>query len=172
MEQLRLLIQERFWNIVLLFVMGGFLATAVELILIGHVNGPQLIAVYSAVFGALVAIHGLIATQKTRYYLAGIFLFLCIMGLIGTFEHFGARKTKETMALVQQITAMTAGASSSIAGSSNANGGWFMSFTSPPIMAPLSLSGLSFLGMFTLFVRSNPSRVGTESDDDSREPSA
>ena len=77
MEQLRLLIQERFWNIVLLFVVGGFLATAAELIFMGHVNGSQLVAVYAAIFGALLAIHGFMATGKTRYYLAGIFLLLC-----------------------------------------------------------------------------------------------
>ena len=46
MEQVRLLVQERFWNIVLLFVVGGFLATATELVLIGHIHGAQQIAVF------------------------------------------------------------------------------------------------------------------------------
>ena len=71
------------------------------------------------------------------------------MGLIGVFEHFGARKTKEAMALMQQMTTVTEGASS--------GGSWFARITSPPIIAPLSLSGYSILGMLTLFVRSEPS---------------
>ena len=125
-------------------------------------NGSQLVAVYAAVFGALLAIHGFMATGKTRYYLAGVFLLLCIMGLIGAFEHFGARKTKEGMALVQQVTAATAGRYSASGGS------WFARFTSPPIMAPLSLSALSFLGMCTLFVRSEPNDVSNEPDNNGR----
>ena len=96
MEQLRLLVQEHFWNIVLLFVVGGFLATATELILIGHVHGAQQIAVYASVFGALLALHGLVAQGKTRNYLAGVFLLLCIMGLIGVFEHFGRAENERS----------------------------------------------------------------------------
>lgn len=140
MNELQLVLQERFRAIVLLFVIGGFLTTAAELVLMGHVNGSQLVGVYAAVFGAFVATHGIVAAPKTRYYLSGILLLLCLMGVIGVLEHFGVRKTKEAMMLVQQMrSAMTEGASA--LGDPNSAGGSLLArITSPPTLAPLSLS--------------------------------
>ncbi|MEZ4662115.1 MAG: hypothetical protein R2911_31575 [Caldilineaceae bacterium] len=156
MHELQLVLQERFRAIVLLFVIGGFLTTAAELIFMGHVNGSQLVGVYAAIFGAFIATHGMVAAPKTRYYLAGIFLLLCFMGVVGVLEHFGVRKTKEAMMLVQQMrAAMTEGAAA-LGGPNNIGANLLGRITSPPVLAPLSLSGFSFLGMFTLFLPNKP----------------
>lgn len=165
MAQLRAFMQERFWVIILLFVIGGFLAIAVELIFIGHLHDSQLVAVYAAFFGASVAIHGLMASERVRFYLAGALLLLSIMGMIGIFEHFGARKTKEGMALVQQMTIAMTEDATTIGGVDSANNSFLAPITSPPILAPLSLSGLSLLGMFTLFIRSTSNAMHKRPDD-------
>lgn len=132
MDLLQKLLRERLQMINLLMVTGGFATIVVELIYTGHTNGSQLIGLYAAGFGVLLGLHGLI-DSSARKFLAITFLLLALFGLLGTFQHFGVRKTRETLV---QVNAQ--------------NSSFIGHLGAPPLLAPLSISGLAFLGMFTL----------------------
>jgi hypothetical protein len=140
MKQIQMLIREHMLTINLSIIACGFIAIVIELIFAGHMSGAQQIGFYTAALGGLLAIHGLMDV-KARQYLAIIFLVLAIFGLIGAVEHFGARQIKETLAITQQ---MEGGANEPVR------------IISPPLMAPLSLSGLALFAVITLFAAEKP----------------
>jgi hypothetical protein len=132
MDLIQNLLRERLQSLNLLMVTGGFVTIVAELLYTGHINGSQMIGFYAAVFGVLLGLHSLL-DSSARKFLATAFLLLALFGLLGAFQHFGVRKTRQTLALV-----------------GTQNSGFISQLGIPPLLAPLSISGLAFLGMFTL----------------------
>lgn len=141
MAEVRLWIRKQLSLILLVLVVGGFLMIMIELLLTEHLAGAQQVGFFAALFGFSLAIHSMIARPKTQMYLAVFFLILALFGLVGVFEHYGVRKAKEILSMVQSTTLNSASATS---------GEGRVRVISPPLLAPLSLSGLSLLGVAAL----------------------
>lgn len=180
MENMASVVRKNVTAIQLLLLAGGFTITLVELILMGHTKGIQLIAVGSTVFGIVLALWGLVAGNATRTIVVILFLGLSLSGLVGAFEHLegGEDEAGEASATFQvantnrgQIinTAFNAeeegengegseaGEAAAAEGSNEAGEGGEGGEANeggkegnPPPLAPLSLSGLALFGAVTL----------------------
>lgn len=127
--------------ILLVLVGGGFLMIMIELLMTEHFNGAQQVGFFAALFGLALTAHSVIAKPKTQSYLAILFLCLALFGFIGVFEHYGTRKAKEILNMMQATTLNSPDA---------AGGEGRPRIISPPLLAPLSLSGLALLGVVAL----------------------
>jgi hypothetical protein len=128
-------LHQNFYRLSLLLIAAGFISILGELLFSMHLTGTQSIGIYSAVLGALFAIHGFCQPQASKA-LAFAFCVLSLFGLIGTYEHYESREMKgEFTGLRQSINHENASTTR---------------VTSPPMMAPLSLSGLSMFAILVL----------------------
>jgi hypothetical protein len=145
MKALQNFVQKNLFTLLLLLIAGGFVMLLVELILMGHTDGTQLVAVIACAAGLILASAGLFAKSKMRHLLAVLFLLLSVSGLYGTLEHTEKRQER-----VAETTGITVTANGTDEG--NALGqelvGEFQTF--PPALSPLGLSGFSALGAVAL----------------------
>ena len=180
MENMASVVRKNVTAIQLLLLASGFTITLVELILMGHTEGIQLVAVGSTVLGIVLALWGLVAGNATRTIVVILFLGLSLSGLVGAFEHLegGEDEAGEASATFQVVntnrgqivnTAFNAeeegeDGEGSEAGEAAATGGSSEAGEAgeggeaneggkegnPPPLAPLSLSGLALFGAVTL----------------------
>lgn len=141
MAEVRSWLKKQLSLILLVLVGAGFLMIMIELLMTEHFNGAQQIGFFAALFGFALTVHGVIARPKTQSYLAILFLCLALFGFVGVFEHYGVRKAKEILNMMQATTLSSPDA---------AGGEVRRRIISPPLLAPLSLSGLALLGMIAL----------------------
>ena len=145
MKGLQDFVQKHLFTLLLLLIAGGFVMLLVELILMGHTEGTQLVAVVACAIGLIFTIGGFFANSKMRHLLVVLFLLLAISGLYGTLEHTEKREER-----VAETTGVTITASGSDEGDALGQElvGEFQTF--PPALSPLGLSGFSALGAVAL----------------------
>ncbi|AEV16312.1 hypothetical protein TCCBUS3UF1_12690 [Thermus sp. CCB_US3_UF1] len=150
---MREMLQKRFPDLVVLFVVLGCFATLAELLLMGHTEGIQLLAPVAASLGAMAAGLGLLL-PLSEPLAVGVLLLVSLAGLVGTAEHW-AESLASRPAMVQLVDqegeaypALPQGEGATQEGGkgSGQEGGE----ATPPPLAPLSLSGLGFLGALAL----------------------
>ena len=129
-------------RLMLLFVAAGFVFLLIELVLIGHTGGTQLIAVIACVLGILISLLGLIPHTTVRRVAIGLFAVLAISGLYGLLEHREERADRP-----EQANAALQVATLPIQREALEK---FMQ--NPPVLSPLALSGLATLGILTLLI--------------------
>ena len=129
-------------QVLLGFVAAGFAFLVVELILLGHTRGSQLIAIFAAVVGVVVSLLAFVPRAAMRRVALGVFVLLALSGLYGVLEHReerGERPAQATRALASASSRVERQALESYA-------------TNPPVLSPLALSGLAALGIVTLLI--------------------
>ena len=131
-------LQRNFSQFALLLVAFGFLTTVGELFFTGHTNGVQAIGFYAACLGTILAIHGCV-DRRVRRGLAIAFLLLSILGLLSAYKHYEARTLKVELATLQQLKSASSIVLSPV--------------ISRPMLAPFSISGLSFFAVLILLAR-------------------
>ncbi|GLV48885.1 hypothetical protein TJA_19880 [Thermus sp. LT1-2-5] len=143
MEPIRGWIKGRFPDLVALLVAMGFFLTLLELLLLGHTEGIQLLAPMVAGLGVLLAALGLLS-PSLRMGAAVALLLLGGAGLLGLVEHMeeglpGEALRPGTLVLVDE--------------EGEYGGEGEQTEASPPPLAPLSLSGLALLGALALYAK-------------------
>lgn len=74
--------------ILLLLLLGGFAMLLAELLVTGHVEGIQNVAVIASAVGAAAVAAGLFVKGTVRHVVALLLLVLTISGLMGVRQHF------------------------------------------------------------------------------------
>ena len=116
------------------FVALGFAFVLLELVIMGHTRGGQLLSVIACVLGIILAVAGLAATNL-RKVIAIVFVVLALAGLWGFLVHSGARSFRKNA-----VTSVQVGDDRTLQRA-------ISSFSNlPPTLAPLILSGLSLFG--------------------------
>lgn len=158
-ETLQGWIQNNFQALVMLAVAGGFALTAVELVLMHHTEDSQVIAVGATALGAVLALGGLWAKGGARVLLAVAFGVLALSGLFGTVEHLEEmNEEKHGFQWKQQTANWLDSQGSAYADEDDekergAEGGEEEGEHGPPPLAPLSVSGLAFLGALAVLAK-------------------
>ena len=118
----------------------GFAMVLVELALIGHVRGSQLIAVIACVVGIVLSLTALVPRRGLRRIITALFVVLALTGAYGFIEHMQGRSER-----AGEVADAASAASDRVVREA------LDSFAAnPPTLSPLALSGLSLLGALTL----------------------
>lgn len=150
MSQIQAFVQKQFTNLLLLFVIGGFLMLVAELLLTGHTRGIQLVAVAASVAGVVLALAGLLTRGKMSNIVAIAFLVLALTGLLGVSEHLEEGGDEQEGVAMAQVVRTTNATNMPINFSEEDEFRPGERKNAPPPLAPLSLAGLSLLGTVTL----------------------
>lgn len=138
-------VQRRYHTLVMASVGFGFVLLIVELLNYRHYQGLQIIGLATVVLGAIAAFLGIRATGGLHNALIVGFFVLSLAGLVGAFLHNADRLFGERRPEAAQATAQRAQST----GEAGPPGGQIP----PPLLAPLSVSGLCVIGAFTLLDR-------------------
>jgi len=150
-------IRENFPAVVLAMVAGGFALTVVELLMMHHTEGKQLIGVAATGVGALLALVGIWAKGGAKTLLVGTFAVLALSGVFGMVEHLeGEEEEREGFRWQQPAQAWLTSHTVAFAdeerhereeeeGEKGEHG--------PPPLAPLSVTGLALLGAAALIAK-------------------
>ncbi len=134
------LIRRHTTRVFLISIAVGFAFLLVELMLIDHYRGTQLIAVIACVLGILLSMAGLVPRRDVRRVVIALFAVLALSGVYGFIEHLDERTHRAS-----QVADVTPTPSDRLI--SEALG----SFASnPPALAPLALTGFALFGALTL----------------------
>ncbi len=130
-------VRHRFPELVALFVAVGFFLTGVELLLMDHTEGIQILAPLTAFAGALLVGLGLLLR---RWGFALALFLLAPLGLFGFWQHLEE--------------GLEAGVPGTYRWVDEEGEAWEEDGkNAPPPLAPLSLSGLALLGALGLYAR-------------------
>jgi hypothetical protein len=143
---------QRNFSVILWFgVAAGFLGMLVELLLMGHAQGSQLISVVACIAGVVLAVLGL--SGRASRNVSALFLVLALSGLYGAAVHRAERveriaEVEPAAKLIESAAGADSGEAKHIAEEAIEK---FAGF--PPLLAPLGLSGLSMLGALAVWSR-------------------
>lgn len=141
-------VRRRFSPLLLLMVAAGFLLLLLELIGYQHFGGLQLVGTASVVIGLLAALLGIGARGRLRTTLIWVFLVLSLVGLLGAWEHNEERLGGEREAPAGAPAPQADGDDDQESGP-----GGRAEEIPPPLLAPLSVSGLCLFGAVSLLGR-------------------
>jgi len=155
MNMLQNFVQRRYAPLMLLLIAGGFVMMLVELIMLDHTDGIQLVAVIATTAGLLLALAALLAPAKWRSGVAVLFVLLSVTGLVGAYEHYeeGAGEEAEAHLVMPSVennanlniaynAQEAAESEDEEAGEEAGEEGE----AAPPPLAPLSLAGFGLMG--------------------------
>jgi hypothetical protein len=161
-------------SILLSFVAAGFAFLLVELLLMGHTEGSQLVATGASAAGLALSLLALVPQQKLRIGVGALFVVLALSGVYGAQQHQADRgeRREEATAAAEAVGVAEVAPAADAAGASEAApaadaaingeagevvGEALDSFASnPPILSPLALSGLALLGLLVLLTAEAP----------------
>lgn len=157
------LIRRHMTAILLLLLLGGFVMLLAELLLTGHVDGIQNVAVIASVVGAVGVAAGLFVEGTVRHVVALLLLVLTLSGLLGVRQHFESSSAEAFMSIETVTTAISVYQPIADARSTNPKPQQDEredderkrsdSESAPPPLAPLSLSGLALMGAVVLLAK-------------------
>ncbi|MBW7883809.1 MAG: hypothetical protein H3C34_14460 [Caldilineaceae bacterium] len=167
MRALEAFTRKNLTTILLLFLAGGFAVTLVELFLLNHMDGVQNVAVIASILGLLAVVAGLFVKGGLRTGVIVVLLLLSLSGLIGTFQHLeatgGGEASAPALVASRADTGFTAIASRAgvdvqrpaaqeeeEAGEGGEAGEAGESEGGPPLLAPLSITGLALMAVVVL----------------------
>jgi len=90
MKSLENLARRNLFVILLVLLLGGFLLVLAELLITGHVEGVQNVAVIASAVGAIGVAAGIFVKGTVRHVVAILLLVLTLTGLMGTLQHSAA----------------------------------------------------------------------------------
>lgn len=161
-NKLQSFVQANFHQILMLLLAGGGLMVLVELLWTGHTDGLQLVGVVASAVMVVLAIAGLFVRGTLRITLAVLFVLLSITGLVGVLEHNeeGGEEEADVPALVigradagmMPISYRSEALQQEDEEGEAAEAGEGGESTPPPL-APLSLSGLALMSAVVLLGR-------------------
>ncbi|BBL83373.1 hypothetical protein TthAA37_21860 (plasmid) [Thermus thermophilus] len=134
-------LRKRLPDLVALFALAGLSLTGVELLLMGHTEGVQLLAPLAAFLGAFLAGMGL-ALRRWALAFALALVLLAPVGLFGLFQHLEEALEAGAPAVYRWVDEEGEGWEEGREGEET-----------PPPLAPLSLSGLALLAALGLYTR-------------------
>lgn len=137
-------LQVRFPEVVGVLVVGGFVMTLGELVLMGHTQKSQLIGVAMSGVGLLAAVLGTVVGHRLRKALIAVLIVVAGSGLFGVYEHYEEAQEHREKALKEQALLAERGEAPDPEKSKKHG---------PPPLAPLSVSGLALLGGLGLLAR-------------------
>jgi len=127
-------------QIFLISIAIGFAFLLVELALIDHIRGTQLIAVVACVLGVGLSLAGLMPRRDVRRAVTILLAALALSGVYGFIEHQQGRAER-----AGEVAEVAPVAGDDVVGEA------LESFASnPPALAPLALSGFAIFGVLTL----------------------
>ncbi|SDF48907.1 hypothetical protein SAMN04488243_1666 [Thermus arciformis] len=135
-------LRKRLPDLVVLFGLGGLFLTGLELLLMDHTEGVQLLAPLAAFLGALLAGLGM-AFKRWALVLGLALALLAPVGLFGFLQHLEGGLEAEAPAAYRWVDEEGEGWEE---GAGEGEG-------TPPPLAPLSLSGLALLAALGLYTR-------------------
>ncbi|GAB5602514.1 hypothetical protein FJNA_10390 [Thermus sp. FJN-A] len=138
-------VRRRLPDLVGLFGLGGLFLTGVELLLMGHTEGVQLLAPLAAFAGALLGGFGLVLRRWSPAFALALAL-LSPVGLFGLLQHLEGGLEAEAPAVYRWVDAEE-GWEEKGAGKEGEGE------KAPPPLAPLSLSGLALMAALGLYTR-------------------
>ncbi len=171
MDHLTQYVRRHFTTLVLLSVLAGFALILVELLVTQHYDGIQLVAPISCGVGILLSATALWFAPG-RSAIAVLLLLLALTGLFGAFEHQeegGEEEARASTTVVMQVSdegsespttvseseagENEVGEAESIERGERGEGEGEEEEGNPPPLAPLSLSGLAFLGALSVIAQ-------------------
>lgn len=157
MEELRSTVHDHFPSLVLLSVASGFVMVLAELLLMGHDEGKQIIAIGASIVGAIAAGCALFASNRIPGALAIALLAVGATGLLGTVFHVAEALEHAGEGKRDRQEAGVLGARAHAAEDMNRNAGEagrdVEGEEGPPPLAPLSMTGLGVLGALGTLAR-------------------
>lgn len=136
-------LRKRLPDLVVLFGLGGLSLTGVELLLMDHTEGVQLLAPLAAFLGALLAGLGM-AFKRWALALALALALLAPVGLFGFLQHLEGALEAGAPAAYRWVDEEGEGWEEEAREGGEGEG-------TPPPLAPLSLSGLALLAALGLY---------------------
>ena len=139
-------VRRRFHPLLMGMLAAGFLLLLLELISYSHFEGLQLVGTGAVVLGLIGALLGIGANGGLRRGLIYLFVILALTGLLGEWEHNEDRLRGQ---------GAQSGQSAPPQGTNRQQGGprGPRQRTPPPILAPLSVTGLCLFGAVILLSR-------------------
>ncbi len=167
MKSLEELIRRNLIVILLLMLLGGFVMLLAELLITGHVEGVQNVAVIASIVGAIGVIAGFFIKGVVRHVVVLVLLVLTLSGLMGVREHsessgrigdsmrfIAAADLASGYQLIANVNATTQKPLRDEDEDENKpNQRQAERESSPPPLAPLSLSGLALMGAVVLLAK-------------------
>ena len=149
-------LQDRFPEVVGVMVAGGFALTLGELLLMGHTEKSQNLAVLMTAAGMLATVVGLVAAPRFRKLFAGLLIVVAAGGLFGVYEHLEEgmehkeKAAKASQERAQAVQLADVDRSDRGHGEHEKGGHDGDEEHGPPPLAPLSVSGLALMGSLGL----------------------
>ena len=146
-------VRHRFHPLLMSMIAAGFLLLLLELIGYEHYHGIQLVGMAAVVIGLLASLAGIGARGGLRKGLIYLFIVVALTGLLGEWEHNedrlgGEREARNGQGLPGAQTGPSQGD-----GDQQSGPGGRREETPPPLLAPLSVSGLCLFGAVVLLSR-------------------
>jgi len=148
LERLQTAAQRHLAEWTLIAVAAGFVTLLAELIMAGHTRGAQLIGVVASVAGIVLALAGLATRGKAAAWVGILMIVLSLSGLVGVAEH--AEWRQERFARQERYQAFQTYQPYAARGERGA----------PPLLAPLSVTGLALIGAAATLAR-EPEKAAT-----------
>lgn len=146
-------VRGRFYPLLMGMLAAGFLLLLLELIGYRHFGGLQLVGTGAVILGLVAALLGIGAKGGLRRGLIYLFLVLALTGLLGEWEHNEDRFGEERRPQAGQSTQEGQDSPQQGDGDQQSGPGGSEERTPPPILAPLSVSGLCLFGAIVLLSR-------------------
>jgi hypothetical protein len=144
MQTMRRMVQEHYYNLMLLLLAGGFAMLLAELLILEHTDGIQLVGVAASVIGLILVLAALFVHGRAATMLAAALVVLSATGLVGTYQHLANREGESAKIQRQQEYQAVAYFEDNEESTGEAES------ESPPPLAPLSLAGLSIVAAATM----------------------
>jgi hypothetical protein len=146
-------VRQRFSSLAMAMVAAGFLLLLLEMIGYNHFGGLQIVGTGAVVIGLIASVLGIGAHGRLRSILIGLFLVLALAGLLGEWEHNEERLEGERGPAAGQEAPAPQGETEA---DQQSGPGGSEEEIPPPILAPLSVSGLCLFGSVLLLARREP----------------
>lgn len=147
-------------SLVLLATAAGFGMIIAELLMTRHTRGVQMIGVWAAVAGGVLALAGLLPWRAVRYGAAVLLLAVAASGVLGVYYHNGGEHERFGSAPVPPAIAATTTVQERLTpptgGIGGDRGAPFGRRRNNAPLAPLALSGLAGLAMLAMVTRRPP----------------
>lgn len=147
MQTIRQMVQEKYYNIMMLLLAGGFAMLLAELLMLEHTDGIQLVAVIATFTGLILTLAALFVQGRAATIVVVALLTLSATGLFGAYEHLENREGESAniQRQAQPSNQMIAYAQDNTDEAKEDD-----EAGPPPPLAPLSLAGLSLVAAATV----------------------
>ncbi len=156
MQKLQDWLQTRFYSVLMLLLVGGFLTLLAELVITDHLDGIQLVGVVASIAGTVLTLAALFVSSGARKVVAVLLLLLSVSGVMGAYQHYENRSGGEEAMRPASLARVYQPAGFQLQEDEGEEAG---GASAPPPLAPLSLAGLMLDGRSGDFGRAGEARI-------------